>query len=121
MGEDGLGARGELDELKQRPLLVERDRAEAHAEAPYFAEEVRRQLIDTYGDAALYEGGLSVRTSVDPKLQAIARESLRDGLIAYDRRHGWRGPVAQFAGSAGWLDALAGFEQPAALDRQSVG
>ena len=66
----------------------------ASSRADYFAEEVRRQLIEMYGEKTLYEGGLSVRTSLDPGLQVMARQALMDGLINYDTGRGWRGPVA---------------------------
>ena len=54
---------------------------------------MRRELVSRFGEDQLYQGGLSVRTTLDPKLQKIARDVLRDGLEAYDRRHGYRGPV----------------------------
>ncbi|MHA7870973.1 MAG: penicillin-binding protein 1A [Hyphococcus sp.] len=60
----------------------------------YFAEEVRKQIVELYGVEALYDGGLAVRTSVDPKLQKAAGRALRKWLVAYDQRHGWRGPLA---------------------------
>lgn len=60
----------------------------------YFAEEVRKQIVDLYGVEALYDGGLSVRTSVDPRLQKLAGDALRRWLITYDQRHGWRGALA---------------------------
>jgi penicillin-binding protein 1A len=76
--------------------LVMRGRAPTEVvTADYFVEEVRRELIERYGEEFLYQGGLSIRTTVSPTLQAIARRTLREGLIAYDRRHGWRGPKAQ--------------------------
>ena len=65
------------------------------ASAPYFTEEVRRQLITEYGDKSLYEGGLSVRTTLDPTLQLYAEQALREGLEALDRRQGWRGPLGR--------------------------
>lgn len=65
------------------------------AKAEYFVEEVRRELAARFGENQLYGGGLSVRTTLDPRLQAEADRALRNGLIAYDRRHGWRGPVAR--------------------------
>ena len=65
------------------------------ADAPYFTEEVRRELVSLYGSDTLYGGGLSVRTTLVPKLQVMAREALISGLEALDRRQGWRGPVAQ--------------------------
>jgi penicillin-binding protein 1A len=62
--------------------------------ADWFTEEVRRELLARFGPEQTTEGGLMVRTSLDPKLQAAADVALRDGLIAYDRKHGgWRGPV----------------------------
>jgi penicillin-binding protein 1A len=61
--------------------------------ANYFTEEVRRQLSAMYGEEQLYGGGLSVRTSLVPEYQLVARKALMDGLIAFDRRRGWRGPV----------------------------
>ncbi len=81
--------------------------------ADYFAEQVRRDLQDIYGDDALYKGGLSVRTSVDPRLQEIATRSLREGLIAYDRRHGWRGPVAKLREPDEWQQGLSQIALPA--------
>ncbi len=67
--------------------------------ADHFVEEVRRRLAERYGATTLYGGGLSVRTTLDTHLQAIGDRALRAGLIAYDRRHGWRGPLAR--GDAG--------------------
>jgi penicillin-binding protein 1A len=95
--------------------IVTRRREEAElVSAPYFAEEVRRELLARYGEKGLYQAGLSVRTSLDPALQAIADRSLRTGLIAYDRRHGWRGPVAHMAAPVQeWSQKLAAIAQPA--------
>ena len=61
--------------------------------AGYFAEEVRREIAERYGEKKLYEGGLSVRTTLDPKMQAMARKALVDGLVRYDEAHGWRGAM----------------------------
>ena len=63
----------------------------------YFAEEVRKQIVDLYGVEALYDGGLSVRTSVNPRLQKAAGDALRRWLTVYDQRHGWRGPISTLA------------------------
>ncbi len=95
---------------RQAPLTVAQRTEMETATAPYFAEEVRRELIERYGNDMLLEGGLFVRTTVDPRLQQIAETVLRDGLIAYDRRHGYRGPVDRlphFDDWAGQLDMLA--------------
>ncbi|MBT3809128.1 MAG: penicillin-binding protein, partial [Rhodospirillaceae bacterium] len=64
MAEDGAISPSEADELRQRPINVVRKDEADFVEAPYFAEEVRRELVDRFGDGALYEGGLSVRTTL---------------------------------------------------------
>src|SRR5690606_26906519 len=76
--------------------------------ANYFVEQVRRELIGIYGEQKLYEGGLSVRTTIDTRLQEIVASELRAGLIAYDRRYGWRGPVKTLETGENWQEALAG-------------
>lgn len=113
LADDGIILPTEAEELRQHPINVIRKDGDARVEAPYFAEEVRRELVERFGDGALYEGGLSVRTTLDPRLQRIAQNSLRDGLVAYDRRHGWRGPVARLEDPAAWETALPEIEVPA--------
>ena len=78
-----------------KPLITaSRDKTRVF-KAEYFTEEVRRELKSMFGYEELYEGGLFVRTSLSPEFQTIAERELRNGLITYDRRHGWRGPVAR--------------------------
>jgi len=61
----------------------------------YFAEEVRRDINARYGTDALYDGGLSIRSTIDPVMQDKAQVAFREGLSEYDRRHGWRGALTQ--------------------------
>lgn len=61
----------------------------------FFAEGVRRTLVEQFGQAKIYGGGLSVRTTLDPVLQRKAKRALVNGLVKYDQSHGWRGPVAE--------------------------
>jgi len=63
--------------------------------ADYFTEEVRRQLVARYGSNALYEGGLSVRTTLNPQMQVLARDALHRGLVKFDQNYGWRGARTQ--------------------------
>ncbi len=108
MVENGYVSQSDGEEAKKQPLGVVPPRSGPSLFASdYFAEEVRRQLIDQYGEKTLYEGGLSVRTSLDPQMQLEARKALQDGLIDYDERRGYRGPIKQIATSQDWGVELA--------------
>jgi penicillin-binding protein 1A len=112
LANEGFISEAEAEEAKAAPLIVRRPSETRFFEADFFAEEVRRELLQRYGEKGLYGGGLSVRTTVEPRLQEIAEEALRQGLIAYDRRHGWRGPIVHIdledgAGAAKAGDAAA--------------
>jgi penicillin-binding protein 1A len=63
--------------------------------ASHFVEEIRRQVQEQYGEEALYDGGLSIRSTLDTRLQLAAAQALRAGLESYDRRHAWRGPITR--------------------------
>ena len=102
----------EATRAKAQPLITERLDPIEYARADYFTEAVRRRLIALYGEEKLYEGGLSVRTTVDPALQTAAEAALRDTLVEYDRRHGWRGALAKIDASAGWGSRLAAVPAP---------
>jgi penicillin-binding protein 1A len=107
---------------KARPVIpAEYRRPDPIQGADWFSEEVRRELIARFGNDSTTQGGLMVRTSLIPTLQAAAERSVRDGLMAYDRQHGgWRGPVAHLdlAGPAltrGWAQALAAVARPTGI------
>ena len=92
-------------------------RPETVAGADWFGEEVRRQMIARFGADATTQGGLTIRTSLDPVMQAAADTALRKGLMAYDRVHGgWRGAVAKLDGGvalrASWAARLAQLPRP---------
>ncbi|WP_404385009.1 penicillin-binding protein 1A [Caenispirillum salinarum] len=115
MLEDGHITAAEAERARAEPLTVRpREDTELVENGAYFAEEVRRELQNRYGDKGLYEGGLAVRTSLDPELQSIATRVMREGLLDYDRRHGWRGPVAHLDDLNDWPRALRDIEKPAA-------
>ncbi len=82
--------------------LIARDRAEV-ANADFFSETVRQQIAQIYGDKSLYESGLMVRTSLNPKLQAIAERALKNGLISYDQRYGYRGAIKKINLEDNWV------------------
>ncbi|MEO3385729.1 penicillin-binding protein 1A [Mesorhizobium sp. CAU 1741] len=93
----------EAERAKNEPLNVNLRRRGGYLFAgEYFTEEVRRALISRYGEDALYEGGLSVRTTLDPVMQRQARTALQDGLIRYDTLRGYRGPVESIDVGGDW-------------------
>lgn len=103
MAENGYVTQAQADKAKKDPLGVSpRHFGTQLYAADYFTEAVRRQLADMYGDKKLYGGGLSVRTTLDPKLQEYARKALMDGLVNFDHEGGYRGPVATIDTSKDW-------------------
>lgn len=117
MEDDGYITDEEREEAQQEPITVASHVALAGVDARYFNEDVRRFIIDKYGEAALYKGGLSVRSTLDPEYQKHAAAALIKGLTQYDRRHGWRGAVKNLADvtSSNWQEKLKEVEPPAGI------
>jgi penicillin-binding protein 1A len=107
MQEDGYIKAAEAQAARAEKLQLRRRGATETTTADFFAEEVRRNLMAAYGEKGLYEGGLTVSTTLDPAIQAAADTALRDGLITYDRRHGWRGPYAKIPDMSLWEEEFA--------------
>jgi penicillin-binding protein 1A len=114
MVDNGYVSSADAEVAKAKPLGIHLRKSGGYLfAADYFTEEVRRQLVDKYGKDALYEGGLSVRTTLDPTLQRFARKALQDGLIKYDQLRGFRDPVAHIDANGDWgvplgkIDALS--------------
>ena len=102
MTEEGYITTEEAISAKEKPLATIDRNNEFVKDAQYFSEEVRRHVTKDFGEDALYEGGLIIRTTVDPKLQELATKSFRKQLLAYDKRHGWRGAEANIELNDGW-------------------
>ncbi|MFZ5779208.1 MAG: penicillin-binding protein 1A [Pseudomonadota bacterium] len=111
MRDDGYITSAQMEEAKGEKLQYRRRGATEAVQADFFAEEVRRNLMAAYGEKGLYEGGLTVSTTLDPAIQAVADEALREGLIRYDRRHGWRGPHAKIGDMSIWEEEFARIAQ----------
>jgi len=106
--ENGWISKADAEKARKDPLTVASRNNGAHTFAgEYFAEEVRRDLFERYGEKKLYEGGLSVRTTLDPKIQVMARKAMVAGLVKYDEEQGYRGPVSKLDISGDWGVKLA--------------
>ncbi|MCJ2181675.1 transglycosylase domain-containing protein [Novosphingobium sp. 1949] len=113
MVRNGWATRQAADEAKAEPLGLVTQRGPDYDPANgYFVEEVRRRLIERYGEKAedgpnsVYAGGLWVRTSLDPELQHAVRDALRKGLIGYHGSRDWAGPIAHINDLDNWQTQL---------------
>ena len=120
MFENVMAAQGEVTQAEAPPLEPKHRQEAEEVKAPYFAEEVRRELLARYGEKLLYRSGLSVRTSLDARLHAAADGALRAGLVRYERGHGgWRGPLDRIDPKGNWEARLAKVPIPAVAAAQS--
>ncbi len=108
MAQEGFVTRDEAEAAKQKPLGYHpRHLGASRCATDFFSEEVRRTLKDLYGDKKLMGGGLSVRSTLDPRIQKLARQALREGLLRFDRSKGYRGPVKRIGTDGDWGAVLA--------------
>jgi penicillin-binding protein 1A len=106
--ENGWIKASDAEKARKEPLVVANRSNNAHTFAgEYFAEEVRRDIFERYGEKKLYEGGLSVRTTLDPKIQVEARKTMVAGLVRYDEEQGYRGAIQKLDITGDWGVKLA--------------
>src|SRR6266849_2550250 len=90
MAEEGKISAREAADARKQPIVL-RLQYPRNDLAPYFFEDIRKYLESTYGTEAVHERGLRVYTTLNINMQRVANQALRDGLHAYERRHGWKG------------------------------
>lgn len=117
MLEDGYVTEEQAKAAQEKPLKVVDKQFGYLKNGEYFSEEVRRLLAKSLGEEAVFEGGLMVRTTIDPHLQALATQTFRQGLINYDRRHGYRPTGVRIAVDGDYKEALAAAELPKGADK----
>ncbi len=96
--------------LKKTPIITAKNIKFVFAN-DYYLEEIRKKIISIFGEDYLYNGGLSVRSSLNTSTQLLADKSLKSGLIAYDKRHGYRGPIGNSAKS-NWYENFFNKKNP---------
>ena len=97
--------KNQYGELKKKKINTKKRKIKLLEEANFYSEEVRRIVSDNYGYDELYKGGLSIRTPMNSNFQIESLKALREGLEEYDKRHGWRGPLANI-NEKNWLTKL---------------
>ena len=100
---DGTITRTRYDEARQAPLGLKLEETPITV-APYFVEEVRRQLEQEYGAEAVHGAGLKIYTTMDLPLQLTANKAVLDGTAAYERRHGWKAKLVNVAATGADLE-----------------
>src|SRR5438876_1584126 len=106
MADEGYITQDQADAAKARPIVTRGQPNAPPGIAPFFVEEVRNHLEREYGAKVLYEKGLSVMTTLDPKLQDIANKAIEHGLRRYDKRHGWRRPRRNVLGEGHTIEGF---------------
>ena len=92
MADEGYVTQAQANAAKEAPFALNLTSARPNSIAPYFLEEVRKDLEESYGAKALYEQGLSVQTGLNVQLQEAANRALDTGLRRIDKVRGWRAP-----------------------------
>ncbi|MEJ2122005.1 MAG: penicillin-binding protein 1A [Alphaproteobacteria bacterium] len=110
MENNGFITAEETAKAKAEPITLRRWNPSGDVPAGFFVEEIRREMLKRYGDEKLRKGGYVVRSSLNPHYQKIAYRVLRKGLVAYDRRHGWRGAFTNLGEVTDWAKKLTEYE-----------
>jgi len=111
MLEEGYIQQSEASEAKLNPIILRKRSSDETVVSDTFAEEVRRWLQAKYGVDKLYKGGLTVRTTLDSRIQMAAERALVYGLTAYDMTKGWRGPVKKLEKGDNWMKELKNMDK----------
>src|SRR6056300_1277598 len=96
----------EYIQFKESPIELKKTKKVFFEDSQYYIEDVRKKIIDQLTYEKVYEQGYNINTPINLELQKMATESLRNGLIAYDKRKGWRGPLKNIKYSNDWLGII---------------
>jgi penicillin-binding protein 1A len=95
-----------FDEIIDNKIFLKKRKKIFLEDARYYVEDIRKDVIDKFGFEKVYKQGLNINTPINLDLQKIATKSLRDGLISYDKRKGWRGPLLNRNYLSDWTKGL---------------
>ena len=100
----------EYNDFKSQKIELNKPKKVFLEDAQYYIEDVRKKVIETLSYEKVYKQGFNINTPINLKLQKIATESLREGLVDYDRRKGWRGPINNKNLNNKWSENLDKYE-----------
>ena len=98
------------DEFINNKIILKKRKKIFLEDASYYVEDIRKDVIDKLGFDNVYKQGLNINTPINLKLQKIATQSLRDGLVSYDKRRGWRGPILKKKNLKNWTKGIKKFK-----------
>ncbi len=102
--------KNEYDKLINSKIILKKRKKFFLEDSRYYVEDVRKSIVDKYGFDKVYKQGFNIKTPINLELQKIATKSLREGLILYDQRKRWRGPIRNIKYSNNWLKNLDKFK-----------
>ena len=102
--------KNEYNELKKKEINLKKKKKIFLEDSQYYIEDVRKNIIETLTYEKVYKQGFNINTPINLELQKIATESLRNGLIKYDKRKGWRGALDNRIYSSKWFDGLEKYD-----------
>ncbi len=100
----------EYNELKIKKIKLKKKKKIFLEDSQYYIEDVRKNIIEILSYEKVYNQGFNINTPINLELQKIATDSLRDGLVAYDKRKGWRGPLINKDNLKNWSDNLKKYD-----------
>ena len=106
LNENNFISNSELKKYRLDEINLKKRKIKLLQEANYYTEEIRRIIKDNYGFDKLYAEGLAIKSALDVNYQLYASSALRSGIEAYDRRHGWRGPILNTKNQKNWQEIL---------------
>ena len=106
----------EYKKLKEKNIILKKRKKIYLEDAQYFVEDIRKSVIDKFSYDKVYKQGLNINTPINLNLQKIATESLREGLLSYDQRKGWRGPLTNKEITKNWSKDLKKFKLEKSID-----
>ncbi len=100
--ENSYISKSEYENLKEKPIKLKKIKNKYSEDAKYYVEDVRKFIVDKYGFNKVYKQGFNIKSPINLEFQSIASKVLRDGLITYDKRRGWRGSLGSTKYKKNW-------------------